>query len=326
MFAFLCPCAELEAAEENLNSLLEEAMKALEVGKGSSGLCVLTNAPYAHPDIRTQEAYIKSIDKAVGCSVKKGNLLFFRRPENSPLLFALFNKNTGICKIIRPDSQEKISTLSINRDMVVTPDFWLKAKQVLDESDVFSIVSILGAWWSEAPHDFLACAQAHGHVCPGLAFGYFIGKTIQRDYPLRQGQTYVFVANNPSFCGNDAVRVLLNVAEEKKNFISKEFAEGESNEWSIQDGAGACVIWDKEKNEGQGVVVGINLPEIGEVTGFRKPAKKSQETIAAVFFLIPYLDQYQKFSTVRWRASVNAKTMERLRSVSEDPYKIVGLR
>jgi formylmethanofuran dehydrogenase subunit E-like metal-binding protein len=209
--------------------------------------------------------------------------------------------------------------------MVITPDFWMKAKPVLDESDVFSVVSILSAWWLEAPNDFLACAQAHGHICPGLAFGYFIGKTIQGDYPLRKGQAYVFVADNPSFCGNDAIRVLLDVTEEKKNFISKEFASGEANEWSIQDGAGVCVIWDKEKNEGQGVALGINMPKLGEVTGFKKPAKKSHETISAVFSLIPYLNQFQKFSTVRWQSSVNFEMMERLKSSPEDPYKIVGL-
>jgi formylmethanofuran dehydrogenase subunit E-like metal-binding protein len=284
----------------------------------------LTNALYVKSDAAQLKKYLDIISKETGCSERKGNLLFFHRPTKSPLLTAIFHRKSGDFVVINPaSSKEKYAKLSMNRNSVATEDFWVKARAVLDHSDAYSIVSILGSWWLDAPRDFLKSAERHGHVCPGLVFGYFMAKTIEKNYPLRQGDTYFFVANNPTFCGNDAFRVILGVTEEKESLFLKEFSKNQKKNWSIRDGAGVLVKWHEQKNRGQGIILGLDMVKLRQLTGFEKPSKSPETMVPSVLSLIPYLNRYSKFVTVLWESSVDDKMLGKLKR-SDNPYVVVG--
>ena len=300
-------------------------LQTLGVDKGNPNLCVVTNAPYVKAEGTPLQTYLETLSQETGCSEKKGNLLFFRRPLKSPLITAVFHRKSGDCVVITPDrSRKKNATLKINRNSVATEDFWVKARNVLDHSDAFSIVSILGSWWLHAPKDFLKSAEHHGHVCPGLVFGYCMAKTIKRKYPLGQGEAYFFVANNPTFCGNDALRIVLGVTEENETFFLKGLSKEQKQEWSIRNGAGVLVKWHEHEKRGQGIILGMDMVKLRQMTGFQRPSKAPEEMAPAVFSLIPYLNQYSKFVMVLWSSTVDIKMFEELKRSGNNPYVVVG--
>jgi formylmethanofuran dehydrogenase subunit E-like metal-binding protein len=308
-----------------ITHLLPSALESLGAQAGNPNLCVLTNAPYVIADHGRMKTYMEMVSTGTGCSEKKENLLFFHRPKASALITAIFHRKSGDCVVINHQNQSKKTVaFTINRRSVETEDFWVKARTGLNHRDAFSVVSILGSWWLDAPQDFLKAAENHGHVCPGLVFGYMMAKTVAHDYPLQQGEAYFFVANHPTFCGNDALRVVLGVTEEKKNLFLKTFSKNQKEKWSIRNGTGVLVKWHEQKKRGQGVILGMDMDKLQQRTGFEKPSKAPEEMIPAVFGLIPSLRPYGQFVTVLWESPVEENMFEQLKRAEDDPYGIVG--
>ncbi|MEA2062402.1 MAG: FmdE family protein, partial [Gemmatimonadota bacterium] len=194
----------LEAAD--MKTLLNGAMESLGEVKGSPGLCVLTDANYVNLNGKSAVGYVDLIQEVTGCSVGRGNLLFFQRKQSHPLIIALLKKDTRDCVVIRHDGREAGSVkVNIHPDSVAAPGAWERVSESLG-SDAFALVNIGDAWAGGAPYDFLKCAELHNHICPGLCSGYFIAKFIQEKYPLAEGESYSFIAC-PNWCKDDAVQV-----------------------------------------------------------------------------------------------------------------------
>jgi formylmethanofuran dehydrogenase subunit E-like metal-binding protein len=322
---FLCCCADQPGSGQDVSQLLGAAVRTLGAQKGSPNLCVLTDAAYVKLAGRTTEAYVDLIVKETGCSVGKGNLLFFHRPASHPLIIAVFSKDTAECIVIKFDGRKGNTVkLQMRREDISEQDFWQEASAGLDSSDLFSVVSILGAWSVGAPYDLLRCADIHGHFCPGLVFGYFIAETIDNKYALREGEEYVFIAN-PDFCGNDAISMVLDLTPGKKNLVVKGLTHTPNKDWSLDKGAGILVRWHDWKDKGHGVILGIDMANMRERTGFTRPQGQPRTIAPAVLDLIPHLDRGHEFVTVVSEFPVDSKLMEQLTTAAEDPYGIIGL-
>jgi formylmethanofuran dehydrogenase subunit E-like metal-binding protein len=165
----------------DVSGLIRGALKALGAQKGDFNLCVLTDSTYVNLAGRSTEEYVGIVERETGCSVGNGKLLLLHRPSNYHLIIALYKRDTKECVVIRHDGQEgRAGKLQIGDEHISKPGFWKKANKGVSGSDTYSIVTILGAWSLGAPYDFLKCAEIHGHVCPGLAWGYFTAKAIQK--------------------------------------------------------------------------------------------------------------------------------------------------
>jgi len=92
----VCFAQVLWAAD--VNSLIKEGMRDLKIDKGSPGLLALTNATYVKVNGTSTEGYVEIIQEETGCSIGKGNLLFFHRPVTYPLKVVLFNKKNQGCR------------------------------------------------------------------------------------------------------------------------------------------------------------------------------------------------------------------------------------
>jgi formylmethanofuran dehydrogenase subunit E-like metal-binding protein len=326
LLAFLlCSCADGKKSSRDVSTLLKGAVQTLGVQKGSPDLCVLTDATYVKLGGRTTETYVEMIERETGCSIGKGNLLFFQRPARHPLIVAVFNRATEDCVVVRTDGEkEGLVRLQMQREGVSKPEFWQKTRDGLSHADVFGLVTILSAWSLKAPYDFLKCAENHGHVCPGLAFGYFMAQTIEKKYPLGESEKYVFIAT-PNFCGDDAVSLILGLSAGKKNLIVKALTPAQKEEWSITKGAGILVKWKEWDKSGQGLVLAVDISRIREQTGFKKPVGGPEASAQAVLCLIPYLSGSKEFIRIIREFPVGHELMQELTGAGGNPYDLLGL-
>jgi formylmethanofuran dehydrogenase subunit E len=76
------------------------------------------------------------------------------------------------------------------------------------------------------PEDLRRCIDFHGHLCPGLMYGYLVGREASRLLALRRSEDEEVVAfpENDS-CAVDALQVLLGTTAGKGNLIFRDYGK-----------------------------------------------------------------------------------------------------
>ena len=321
MFLFFIGFArEGSCADSELSQLISKSLGALNVEKGSADLGVLTNANYVRLFGKTTEKYVDEIAAATGCSIGKGNLLFLNvRPKNS-LLIALGNKKTFQSIIIRYDgTKAKSSPLSLKAEDLEKPDYFWDAMQGASGKQTFHLVTILGAWMTEAPYDFLKTVELHGHICPGIFFGYITAKGVEQKLPLKHGEQYIYIGS-PNECKDDAMQVLLGVTAGKRTMFIKKLSEGQIIETPGRVVTGVVIKWSKMDGEGTGLVTSIDLDAIKIITDVGKEKSPNQKMLASRK-LLGWLSETEMFFRVEKEFHVDKKLKEQLISAGVNPYE-----
>lgn len=76
------------------------------------------------------------------------------------------------------------------------------------------------------PEDLKSCVAFHGHLCPGLVYGYLVAKQTTRLLGLRRSQDEeVVVISENDTCAVDALQVLLGTTIGKGNLILKDYGK-----------------------------------------------------------------------------------------------------
>ena len=78
----------------------------------------------------------------------------------------------------------------------------------------------------QMPDDLKRCVEFHGHICPGLVYGYRVAKEAMQLMDLRRSvdEEVVAICENDS-CAVDALQVLLGTVAGKGNLIVKDFGK-----------------------------------------------------------------------------------------------------
>jgi formylmethanofuran dehydrogenase subunit E-like metal-binding protein len=237
----------------------------------------------------------------------------------------LYRRDTQECVVIRHDGQEgRAGKLQIGDEHISKRDFWKKARKGVIGPDTYSIVTILSTWSLGAPYDFLKSAEIHGHVCPGLVWGYFTSKSIQKRYPLKEGEKYVFIAC-PNACKDDAIQVLLDVTPGKKTLFVKKLTEDQERQVPTGKKVGIVVKWNRSRKKGKGAVLVLDMNKINKTIGIKK-ASKPQEKANLVPKLIPHLNSSEDFIKVIQEFNVTPEIMEGLKSAGQNPYEVIKLK
>jgi formylmethanofuran dehydrogenase subunit E len=76
------------------------------------------------------------------------------------------------------------------------------------------------------PEDLKRCVQFHGHICPGLVYGYRVAKEAIKLMKLRRSvdEEVVAICENDS-CAIDALQVLLGTVAGKGNLVIKDYGK-----------------------------------------------------------------------------------------------------
>lgn len=304
--------------------LIQNAMEVLALQKGAEDLGVLTNARYVRLDGKTTEQYVPVIEALTACSIARGNLLFFNeRPEDS-LLIVLANRKTMQAVVIRYDgSQGKSKFLSLKESDIQDPEFFWNASLGAAGKETFHIVTILSAWFARAPYDFQQCAELHGHLCPGVLFGYFTVKGLQEQYPLLPGEEYIFIAS-PNECKDDAFQVLLGLTPGKRNLIVKPVNKKQIKTNTDILLSGIIIKWSASKQKGLGIVLGVDSEAIQAVTKVSQQMPRNMK-ILAVRKLLEHLDNSADFFIVEQEFPVSKELKEQLMQAGTNPYVVLGM-
>lgn len=78
----------------------------------------------------------------------------------------------------------------------------------------------------QMPDDLKRCVEFHGHICPGLIYGYRVAKEAMRLMDIRRAvdEEVVAVCENDS-CAVDAIQVLLGTVIGKGNLIIRDYGK-----------------------------------------------------------------------------------------------------
>ncbi|MGV8058617.1 MAG: FmdE family protein [Smithellaceae bacterium] len=78
----------------------------------------------------------------------------------------------------------------------------------------------------QMPDDLKRCVEFHGHICPGLVYGYRVAKEAMKLMNLRRSvdEEVVAICENDS-CAVDALQVMLGTVAGKGNLIIKDFGK-----------------------------------------------------------------------------------------------------
>ena len=76
------------------------------------------------------------------------------------------------------------------------------------------------------PDDLKSCVEFHGHICPGLVYGYRVAKEAIKLMKLRRAvDEEVFAICENDSCAVDALQVMLGTVAGKGNLIIKDFGK-----------------------------------------------------------------------------------------------------
>lgn len=81
---------------DTYDTVIYQAMQSLKVNKDDPGLLIITDAPYVKVDGTNALAWLDQAQEQTGCTVGKGNLLFFQRPQIHPFRLMLFSKKASV--------------------------------------------------------------------------------------------------------------------------------------------------------------------------------------------------------------------------------------
>jgi formylmethanofuran dehydrogenase subunit E-like metal-binding protein len=307
------------AQAATFETLLSGAMTTLSVARDDAGLLVMTNAPYVSVDGACALPYLDGTQKATGCTVGRGNLLFFQRPQSHPLRLMLFKKSSGDAVIISRDNQGWSSeTLNLSARNISDPSFWEKSKTFKAGRDLFSLAAMANVWAKGGPYDFLKSAELHNHICPGLTSGYLMAHYILDSYPLKTGERYTIIAC-PVWCKEDAFQVVMDCTPGKKGLIVKRLSQEQRDNIAVANPAGMVLVWNSEKKSGKGAALSFDFDRLKALS------PKDTPKAAMVLNVIGHLDDPGRFVSTAAEFDLTETLFNQIVQAGNNPYEVAGL-
>jgi formylmethanofuran dehydrogenase subunit E-like metal-binding protein len=275
----LFACGFEEYREINYNKEMVQAMNAVfnarnEIGleKGDERLLALTNAGYGTVNGKTTEAFLDIVSNVTACTMGTKSLLTVHTPFAEPLWCALYRKDNG--KLIFIKWGEKGFTqqqIDISQKKIFKSQDWKKAASgIIGSKTLFSVVTISHCWAADVSWSLLKTAEFHNHICPGLNTGFIIGEYLQKNYPLRKGEKYMFIGAPPG-CSLDALQIIFDTTTGKSAAFSKAVSKQKIEKYSqdlwfkdapIPPLAVIVMRVNKKSNSCEGVVLGVDWKSI----------------------------------------------------------------
>jgi formylmethanofuran dehydrogenase subunit E-like metal-binding protein len=317
LFLTLIFCGNASAAE--FDEAVSQAMQRLAVSKGDPGLLVLTDAPYVQLGDASALNYLDQAQELTGCTVGKGNLLFFQRPQSHCLRLMLYSKADGDAVIIsRENSSWSVEILNLSAAAISTADFWEKAKNHPVGKDLFTLATLANVWARGGPYDFLKSAELHNHICPGVTSGYLMAHYILDHYPLGQGERYTVVAC-PVWCKEDALQVVLDCTPGKRGMIVKPLSKAQLEKISVANPAGMVLIWNEKNKTGKGAALSFDFDRLRALSPGELPKA------AMVLSALDHLDQPDRFVATAAEFELDEERYQQIVQAGSNPYQVVGL-
>jgi len=307
------------AMAATLQEITTESLAALDVKSGTPDLLVLTDAPYVRIDKASALPFLDTVQQATGCTVGKGNLLFFQRSQQHPLRFLLMAKQSGKAVIISRDNDTWLTeNVQIDAATVSSPPFWEEAKKLHAGKDISTLAAIAAVWAKDAPYDFLKSAELHNHICPGLTSGYLIAHYIQNNIPVQADERYT-VISSPVWCKEDALQVVLDCTPGKHGLVVKPLGKDQIEKISYANPAGMVLVWNGKTKTGKGYALTFNFDDI------RAGVPKDSPKVATVLASLEHLGEPERFVTTAASFDLNEDLFATITEAGTNPYEAAAL-
>lgn len=315
--AFFCCAAATSAA--TFETSVTDAMQTLSLTKGDPQLLLMTDAPYVRVDDQSALPFLDKAQDLTGCTVGRGNLLFFQRPQAHPLRFMLFHKSSGEAVILsRMEGTWSSEIIDLGSAAISQPAFWERTGGYHAGRDLFTLAAIANVWAQDGPYDFLKSAELHNHICPGLTSGYLIAHYIQNHYPLAPGERYTVLAS-PVWCKEDALQVVLDCTPGKKSLIVKPLSETQLAAVSVPNPAALLLIWNGKQKTGRGVALSFDFDRI------RALSPEGTPKAATVLAALDHLGDPDRFVSAVATFDLDEALYHRMIEAGSNPYEVAGL-
>lgn len=302
-----------------LQEMTAESLKTIGMTAGSPDLLVLTDAPYVLVDKKSALPFLDTVQQLTGCTVGKGNLLFFQRPQQHPLRFLLMAKTSGKGVIISRDNATWLrESVRLDQATISAPAFWEEVKTLHSGGDMSALAAIAAVWAKDAPYDFLKSTELHNHICPGLTSGYLIAHYIQNNIPLQEGEKYTLIAS-PVWCKEDALQVILDCTPGKRGLVVKPLSKEQIERIAFANPAGMVLVWNDKTKTGKGYALTFDFGDLK--AGLPKDSPK----VATVLASLDHLNEPEKFVATAASFDLNEGLYTTITEAGANPYEAAAL-
>jgi len=297
----------------DMKEIFSKSLGDLGVVKGDTRICALTNAAYVNPHI------IDILQAETGCSMGKGNLLFYHCPSTCPLKVALFRRDTRAAVVITTRADDTREQVQLNLSMLNARNAasWKEIQRGLG-NDAVTLVSILNAWADGAPWDYLKCAEFHNHSCAGICSGYLLVKYIQHHYPLSGTESYSYIAA-PRWCKEDALQVLLDLTPGKRRMKTMDLTDQQQKLLPSANVAGILITRQD-----------INGPGTARILTFDWSLVKRGGTKSAPGGMksnpLSWTDSPEKYVQTVFEREISAAEIDSINQAGTNPYEVLGYK
>jgi len=242
--------AEMKQIGIDAAQMAIDLFKAMGINleKDDFDLKVLTSAGYARLNGQATDMTLDGIYEVLGSRISRSTLL----PVHSSMWtqlwfdFTLINGTNLITKTIYYDTTT--NSLAISS----------KAKA----SGIASVTKY------DPPFDILMAWLFHNHVCEGSVPGFFIASSVLEDYPLEDGEKYIYVSTS-NYCDDDTLMYLLGLSPGTGTYYNQRLttAEGNTEEGQTPNmgtgNEGVLIRWNEETGTGTVTILTLSYPWAG---------------------------------------------------------------
>ncbi|EMS81338.1 FmdE family protein [Desulfotignum phosphitoxidans] len=206
------------------------AKKALSPGQ--IDVC-LTNAGSALLDNQSCGILLDVFSGESGVSLGQGSLLTVHRAWGEPPWAAFVSQpspkelNMVLVRITAqgPDLKGPLNVW-VDKETDFTPFYEILGKEA------FSLVTLANGWADKVPPQVLFGSLFHDHLCCGVFTGYFTSRYILEQFPLTEGQGYIYIGT-PAWCQDDLIMNMLNLTPGKHGYVTMAYPW--SRPWKTAD-------------------------------------------------------------------------------------------
>ena len=156
-------------------------------------------------------------------------------------------------------------------------------KTFVPDGNWFNIQSLINAWNEHPLYDQMSTFLYHAHVCPGVQPGFFMTDFILSNYPLRENESYTYIADT-IYCKDDSLTYLLDLSPGLGNYFVQKLPTNETKGEGdgTGDNQGVLIIWDDQLKIGKAVVLSTTMASVDTNKYATSEAKRAAQIRANI--------------------------------------------
>lgn len=301
---------------------------------GRNAYIALTNAGYAEVQGEDTMGALDGLSRVLGVSRGDHSLVEVQSTASSPLWFAVYNKESGMCAYlevnpggleIEPENLFSVTSVeNIQADTIFAdPETYAGIFSLKPfGGNEFRIVTIVNAIAGGAPSYAVRSFEFHDHYCPGVTSGILMAQLVKTQFPLTWGGKY-FVHSVQPWCKEDALIVMLNATPGKKSYAVSYSTDEDKSQWAEEVKDAATIVYrTNEQGLWEGIVLGMSWAD----TGCPTTGNSLIDKLCSDLYYLDHLGTPADFVQILYSFTLSeGQTPQDFARPGQDPMALLGL-